>query len=160
AGIASAIAERLEMDPEGRDDLYVAALLRDVGELGIDRRVLDAPGALTEEQREVVRRHPLLGETILAALAFLGDASRMVRGHHERWDGTGYPDGLAGGEIPLGARILSVADAFVAMTSERPYRAALRPAEALAAVIGGAGTSFDPAVVDGFVAISGSGELT
>lgn len=157
AGIAGAIADLLELDADRRDDLYVAALLRDVGELGIDRRVLDTPGELSEEQREVVRRHPLLGETILAALAFLGDASRVVRAHHERWDGSGYPDGLAGDEIPLGARILSVADAFVAMTSERPYRAALRPAEAVAAIIAGSGSTFDPAVVDGFVAIARSG---
>jgi len=158
ADIAGAIAERLELDPVTRDDLYVAALLRDVGELGIDRRVLDTPGELTEDQREVVRRHPVLGETILAALAFLGDASRIVRAHHERWDGTGYPDRLAGEEIPLGARVLSAADAFVAMTSERPYRAALRPAEAMGSLITSRGRAFDPRVVDAFVAINASGE--
>jgi len=155
AGIASAIAERMDIDADGRDDLYVAALLRDVGELGIDRRVLDTPGELTEEQREIVHRHPLLGETILAALAFLGDASRIVRAHHECWDGSGYPGGLVGEEIPLGARILRVADAFVAMTSERPYRAALRPAEAMSALIAGSGTAFAPAVVEAFVAVQG-----
>ena len=154
AGIASAIAERLELDAEQRDDLYVAALLRDVGELGIDRKVLDTPGELTDEQREVVHRHPQLGETILAALAFLGDASRIVRAHHECWDGSGYPGGLAGEEIPLGARVLRVADAFVAMTSERPYRSALRPAEAMAALVAGSGSAFDRAVVEAFVAVN------
>jgi HD-GYP domain-containing protein (c-di-GMP phosphodiesterase class II) len=159
AGIAALIAERLEVDAGGRDDLYVAALLRDVGELGIDRRVLDTPGELTEEQREVVRRHPVLGETILAALAFLGEASRVVRAHHERWDGTGYPDQLAGEEIPLGARILTVADAFVAMTSERPYRAAIRPAEAMGLLIAARGSAFDARVVDAFVALSASDPL-
>ena len=159
AGMASAVAERLGVDARTQDDLYVAALLRDVGELGIDRKVLDTPGELTEEQREVVRRHPILGETILAALAFLGDAARIVRSHHERWDGTGYPDGLADAAIPLGARILSVADAFVALTSERPYRAALRPSEAIGLLIAARGRAFDPAVVDAFVALNTSGEL-
>jgi HD-GYP domain-containing protein (c-di-GMP phosphodiesterase class II) len=156
AGIVALIAERLDVDAGGRDDLYVAALLRDVGELGIDRRVLETPGELTEEQREVVRRHPVLGETILAALAFLGEASRVVRAHHERWDGTGYPDQLAGEEIPLGARILSLADAFVAMTSERPYRAAIRPAEAMGLLIAARGSAFDPRIVDAFVALQAS----
>jgi len=159
AGIAGAIAERLGIEPGARDDIYIAALLRDVGELGIDRKVLETPGELTDEQREVVRRHPVLGETILGALAFLGNASRIVRAHHERWDGTGYPDALAEGVIPLGARILSVADAFVAMTSERPYRAALRPAEAMGLLLAARGRAFDPAVVDAFVALNSSGEL-
>ena len=158
AGIVGAIAERLDLDQTARDDLYVAALLRDIGELGIDRRVLDTPGELSEEQRELVHRHPLLGETILAALAFLGDASRIVRAHHECWDGSGYPDQLAAEEIPLGARILRAADAFVAMTSERPYRAALRPAEAMGALISSRGQAFDPRVVDAFVAVNASGE--
>ena len=158
AGIVGAIAERLDLDQTARDDLYVAALLRDIGELGIDRRVLDTPGELTEEQRDLVHRHPLLGETILAALAFLGDASRIVRAHHECWDGSGYPDHLAGEEIPLGARILRAADAFVAMTSERPYRAALRPAEAMGELVSSRGQAFDPRVVDAFVAVNASGE--
>jgi HD-GYP domain-containing protein (c-di-GMP phosphodiesterase class II) len=159
AGIASAIAEQLGVAADARDDIYLAALLRDVGELGIDRRVLDTPGGLTDQQREIVRRHPLLGESILAALGFLGNASRIVRAHHERWEGTGYPDQLAGPVIPFGARILGVADAFVAMTSERPYRAALRPAEALGSLLLARERAFDPAVVDAFVALSGSGEL-
>ncbi|HEY8861175.1 MAG TPA: HD domain-containing phosphohydrolase, partial [Candidatus Limnocylindria bacterium] len=152
-------AFRLAVEPAARDDIYVAALLRDVGELGIDRRVLEIPGELTEDQREVVRRHPALGETILAALAFLGDASRLVRAHHERWDGSGYPDRLSAQEIPQGARILSVADAFVAMTSERPYRAALRPAEALGLLIAERGRAFDPAVVDAFAELNTSDGL-
>ena len=159
AGIASAIAERLDVPAEERDDLYVAALLRDVGELGIDRRVLDTPGELSDEQREIVSRHPVLGETILASLSFLGDASRFVRAHHECWDGSGYPDAHSGEDIPLGGRILRVADAFVAMTSERPYRAALRPAEAFAALLEGRGQAYDPRVVDAFVSLGASGHL-
>ena len=159
AGIAGGIAEALALGRAARDDLYVAALLRDVGELGIDRKVLDTPGALTAEQLAVVRRHPVLGETILASLAFLGDAPRVVRAHHERWDGTGYPDRTAGPDIPIGARILSVADAFIAMTSERPHRTALTAIEAIGALVSGSGTAFDPTVVDAFVALSGGGKV-
>ena len=156
AAIAGAIAQTLDLDADGRDDLYVAALLRDVGELGIDRAVLDTLGALDPDQLEIVHRHPLLGETILAALAFLGDASRVVRAHHERWDGSGYPDGLAGLDIPLGARILSVADAFVAMTSERPHRTAFTAVEAMGLLLAAKGAAFDPTVVDAFVAVRAS----
>ena len=156
AAIAGAIAQTLDLDADARDDLYVAALLRDVGELGIDRAVLDTLGALDPDQLEIVHRHPLLGETILAALAFLGDASRVVRAHHERWDGSGYPDGLAGLDIPLGARILSVADAFVAMTSERPHRTAFTAVEAMGLLLAAKGTAFDPTVVDAFVAVRAS----
>lgn len=159
AGLAGAIAEELGVEAADRDDLYVAALLRDVGELGIDRRMLETPGALSEEQRELVRRHPALGEAIVGALAFLDGAPRIIRAHHERWDGTGYPDQLGGDEIPLCARILSVADAFVAMTSERPYRAALLPTEALGLLIAARGRAFDPTVVDAFVRLNAAGAL-
>jgi HD-GYP domain-containing protein (c-di-GMP phosphodiesterase class II) len=154
AAMAGAIAEKLDLDADARDDLYIAALLRDVGELGIDRAVLDTPGALDPDQLEIVHRHPVLGETILAALAFLGSASRIVRAHHERFDGSGYPDGLKGDEIPIGARILSVADAFVAMASERPHRSAFTSAEAVGILLAGKGRAFDPAVVDAFVAVN------
>jgi len=114
---------------------------------------------LSDEQRYIVQRHPVLGETILAALAFLGAASRFVCAHHERWDGSGYPDGLAGTDIPLGARILGVADAFVAMTSERPHRAALTTAEAMGSLLAAKGAAFDPAVVDAFVAVHAGGDV-
>ncbi len=159
SGLAGALAEELDVDRQIRDDIYVAALLRDVGELGIDRRLLETPGELTAEQREVVRRHPALGEAIIGALAFLGEAPGIIRAHHERWDGTGYPDQLSAEEIPLGARILSVADAFVAMTSERPYRAALRPTEALGLLIAARERAFDPTIVDAFVRLNTSGAL-
>ena len=159
AGLAGALAEELDLDRRARDDIYVAALLRDVGELGIDRRLIETPGELTDEQRDVVRHHPALGEAIIGALAFLGEAPRIIRAHHERWDGTGYPDQLSADEIPLGARILAVADAFVAMTSERPYRAALRPTEALGLLIAARGQAFDPVVIDAFVRLNTSGAL-
>ena len=159
AALAGALADELQVDAATKEALYVAALLRDVGELGIDRRVLDTPGALSVTDRDIVRGHPALGETILAAVGYLVEAARIVRSHHEHWDGTGYPDRLSGTAIPPGARILRVADAFVAMTSERPYRTALRPAEALAALISGSGTAFEPAAVEAFVALSRSGRM-
>ncbi|MGH2500356.1 MAG: HD-GYP domain-containing protein, partial [Candidatus Limnocylindria bacterium] len=142
-----------------REALRVAAVLRDIGMLGIDRRVLDAPGALSAERRAVVARHPLLGESILATIG-LAPAARIVRAHHERFDGTGYPDRLAGEAIPLGGRILAVADAFVAMTTERAYRGALRPAEALAALLEGRGRAYDPRVVDTLVRLGEAGTVS
>lgn len=159
AALAGALAAGLRLPNEDADAIYVASLLRDVGELGIDRRILDTPGHLTPEQREVVERHPLLGETILATLAFLAPVAAIVRAHHERWDGTGYPSALRAEDIPLGARVVAVADAFVAMTSPRPYRAALRASEAMGAVVQARGRAFDPAVVDALVALGEAGRL-
>ena len=159
AALAGSLAAHLGLPHADADAIYVASLLRDVGELGIDRRILDTPGHLTPEQREIVERHPLLGETILATLAFLGPVAEIVRGHHERWDGSGYPGHLRSEDIPLGARIVAVADAFVAMTSPRPYRAALRASEAMGAVVQARGQAFDPAVVDALVALGEAGTL-
>ena len=159
AALAGALASRLDLPNEDADAIYVASLLRDVGELGIDRRILDTPGQLTPDQREIVERHPLLGETILATLAFLSPVAQIVRAHHERWDGGGYPSRLRAEDIPLGARVVAVADAFVAMTSLRPYRAALSPAEAMGAVVQARGRAFDPAVVDALVALGEAGTL-
>ena len=159
AALAGSLAAQLGLSNEDADAVYVASLLRDIGELGIDRRILDTPGHLTAEQREIVERHPLLGETILATLAFLSPVARVVRAHHERWDGTGYPSGLRGDDIPLGARIVAVADAFVAMTSARRYRAALRASEAMGAIVRARGGAFDPAVVDALVALGDAGAI-
>ncbi|GAC1486310.1 MAG: HD-GYP domain-containing protein [Candidatus Limnocylindrales bacterium] len=159
AALAGALAAGLGLPNEDADAIYVASLLRDVGELGIDRRILDTPGHLTPEQREIVERHPLLGETILATLAFLSPVAAIVRAHHERWDGTGYPGGLRAEDIPIGARVVAVADAYTAMTSRRPYRAALRASEAMGAVVQARGRAFDPAVVDALIALGGAGTL-
>ncbi|MGH2500343.1 MAG: HD-GYP domain-containing protein, partial [Candidatus Limnocylindria bacterium] len=156
AALTGALGEALALDRSTRDDLYIASLLRDVGELGIDRRLLDVPRRLTATERDVVEGHPLLGEAILATIQ-LGGAAAIVRAHHERWDGTGYPAGLAGEEIPMSARILAVADALVAMTSERPYRSALSPSEALGTLLEGRGRAYDPAVVDALATLSEAG---
>lgn len=151
--LAVSIAEHLGGEPEENDAIYVAALLRDVGQLGVDRSILERPRALHEEELAVVHQHPLLGETILASVGFLAPAARLVRGHHERYDGAGYPDGAAGEDIPAGARVLAVADAFYAMTSERPHRTAFAPGDAIRTIIDTAGHAFDPDVVQAFVSV-------
>ncbi len=148
---AEALATRLGCPPGEAREVYWAALLHDIGKLGIPDAVLRKPGPLTAEEWEVVRRHPALGEQILRPVRRLAGVARLVRHHQERWDGTGYPDRLRGGQIPLGARILAVVDAYVAMTDQRPYRPARSHEEALAELQRCAGTQFDPEVVQAFV---------
>lgn len=126
-------------------------LLHDVGKIGIPDVILNKPGPLTTEERERMQQHTLLGERMLAGVALLrGDGIRVVRSHHERWDGDGYPDGLRGDEAPLAARVFAVADALDAMTSDRPYRAALGWTAAREEIVAQSGRQFDPDVVDAF----------
>jgi ribonuclease P protein subunit RPR2 len=132
-------------------ELSYGFLLHDVGKVGIPESILCKPGPLTDEEYEVMKTHPLIGVQIVAPIAFLGNAVEVIRCHHERWDGRGYPDGLAGENIPLGARIFSVCDTFDAMTSDRPYRRALPFDFAVEEIERNGGTQFDPVVVDAFV---------
>jgi ribonuclease P protein subunit RPR2 len=126
-------------------------LLHDVGKIGIPDRVLQKPGPLDESERALMQTHTLLGEQVLGVVAFLqGEGVRVVRSHHERWDGEGYPDGLVGDEIPLGARIFAVADTLDAITSDRPYRAAGPWSDAHEEIVRQSGKQFDPGVVDAF----------
>ena len=134
--------------------LRLAAQLHDIGKIGIPEAIVQKPGPLTEEEWTVMRRHPQIGQQILIqARGQFGLVSHIIIAHHERWDGRGYPYRLAQQEIPLGARILSVIDAYDAMTSTRPYREALSEAVARAELLRGAGTQFDPQVVDAFLQI-------
>jgi two-component system, cell cycle response regulator len=128
-------------------ELSRAAQLHDIGKLAVPDEILSKPGPLDEREWAFVREHPLVGERILRASPALRDVASIVRSTHERWDGTGYPDGLAGEEIPLAARIIFACDAYDAMTSGRPYRAPLAPGEALAELERCAGSQFDPTVV-------------
>ena len=137
----------LGLRPDELDELVRAAQLHDLGKLAIPDGILHKAGALNEREWAFVRQHPLVGERILRASPAFGNVATVVRSTHERWDGGGYPDGLAGEEIPLAARIIAVCDAFTAMTSHRPYRAALSEHEALAELERFAGTQFDPDVV-------------
>jgi two-component system, cell cycle response regulator len=151
--LAERTARHLGLTREDVDTVRQAAELHDVGKVAIPEDILRKPGPLTEEEWGFVRRHTLAGERILSAAPALTQVARLVRSSHERWDGTGYPDALAGEAIPLGARIVAVADAFDAMTSDRPYRRAIPHAEALAELRRCAGSQFDAAVVEAFCAV-------
>lgn len=125
-------------------------LLHDIGKLGVPDAILRKNGPLTEDEWTLMRLHPQIGVRILRGIPFLQDASAVVASHHERWDGKGYPKYLRGEEIPLGARIFSVADSFDAMTSDRPYRSAMSINEAVAELDNGSGTQFWPIAVQAF----------
>ncbi len=146
--LATAIGSALGLDSEQLDELRRGAELHDLGKLAIPDRILDKPGPLSEPEWRLMRQHTIIGERILNAAPALKPVARLVRSSHERWDGSGYPDGLAGDEIPLGARIIAACDAFDAMTSHRAYDAARSRSEALAELRRNAGTQFDPEVVE------------
>ena len=123
-----------------------------MGKIEIRREVLNKPGPLTDSEFDEIKQHTVIGEQILAPVEFLATVRQLVRHEHERWDGDGYPDGLAGVAIPLGARVICVCDAYDAMVSNRPYRSAMSVEDALGELRAGAGNQFDPAVVDAVVA--------
>ncbi len=148
--LAVAVARELHMGPEGLDEVARAAELHDVGKIALPDAILDKPGPLDPVEWSFMRRHPLIGERILLAAPALRPVARLVRSSHERWDGGGYPDGLSGNEIPLGARVVAVCDAFDAMTTERPYRDSVSESDAIEELRRCAGTQFDPNVVSAF----------
>ena len=142
------VGQELGLDGDTLKRLELGALFHDIGKIGIPNSVLLKPGPLTEEERELIETHPELGAKIIAPIDQLQDVCGIVRACHERWDGAGYPDRKAGEDIPLEARIIFACDAFHAMTTDRPYRTALDPAEALRRLEEAAGSQFDPKVVD------------
>jgi two-component system cell cycle response regulator len=150
AALAHAVAARFNLTTEQVDEVTKAAELHDIGKMAVPDAVLEKPAPLDEREREMIRQHTIVGERILAVAPALRKIGRLVRFSHERWDGSGYPDGLVGEEIPLGARIIAVCDAFDAMTSDRPYQPAVPLEEALEELRRCAGTQFDPDVVDIF----------
>ena len=151
AEVSVNIAKYLSLSEREVHDIWLAGLLHDIGKIGIRESVLNKPGKLDAVEWELVRRHPVVAERILCPIDELSEVIRIVRHHHERYDGTGYPDGLKGGRIPLGARILAVADAYDALTSRRPYRDALSQEEALGVIEEAAGSQFDPVIVRAFL---------
>ncbi len=144
---AARIAAALGLDGQARDAVAVAALLHDVGKIGVPDHILRKPGRLTDAEFAAVQQHPQMGAIIVGAVPGFESALDAVRHHHERWDGGGYPFGLRGGEIPPMARLMAVADAYSAMTMDRPYRRGMTDAEARAILEGGAGTQWDPECV-------------
>ena len=156
--IAEALARRLEWDDRRLDLLHIGGPLHDIGKLAISDEVLAKPDRLDEQELAQIREHPRHGARLLLRLAAFRGALPYVLYHHERWDGTGYPTGRAGEEIPVEARVLAVADAFDAMTSDRPYRPALSHDAAVAEVERCSGSQFDPAIVDIFLKLFGEAE--
>lgn len=152
AHYAVAVAERLGLEPAEVDVIRRAALVHDIGRLCVPERVLAKPGPLTDEEFEIVKTHVMIGVRLLRQAGALDREITLARNHHERWDGAGYPDHVAGTSIPIGARILAVADALDAITSDRPHRPARSPEDALAIIAGEAGRQFDPEVVDALAA--------
>jgi putative nucleotidyltransferase with HDIG domain len=144
------IARACGLETEDGPDLEFGFLLHDIGKIAISDAILYKPGRLNEDERDAMRRHPVIGEEIVRGIDFLEGARQIVRSHHERWDGAGYPDRLAGEQIPLAARVFAVADTFDAVTSDRPYRAASSFGEARRVIAAAAGTQFDPVVADAF----------
>jgi HD domain/GAF domain len=150
AAYSEAIGKELGLPPETLDIVHRSCLVHDVGKIAVDENILGKSGCLSEREREKMDMHPVIGESILRPIAMLEPLLPGVRSHHEHFDGTGYPDGLSGEEIPIEARIMAVADAFDAMTSNRPYRDSLPEEDALAELRRNAGTHFDPRVVAAF----------
>jgi diguanylate cyclase (GGDEF)-like protein/putative nucleotidyltransferase with HDIG domain len=144
--MSGAVARNLGMSPAQVEGVRSAALLHDIGKVAIPDEILHKAGPLSDREWVLMREHPVIGERILRVLPGLGAVARIVRHEHERWDGGGYPDGLAGEEIPLGSRIIIAADTYHAITSDRPYRAAKPHADAIAELARCAGTQFDPKV--------------
>jgi HD-GYP domain-containing protein (c-di-GMP phosphodiesterase class II) len=159
ADYTTVLAEALGVPHAQAVEFGRAALLHDVGKVGVPDAILQKPGKLTPEEFEVVKRHTDFGSTILSHDAAFAMAREVALGHHERWDGTGYPNGLAGETIPLVTRIVAVADVFDALVSERPYKSAWAPAEAILEIEANAGTQFDPAVVAVLVELYREGKL-
>jgi HD-GYP domain-containing protein (c-di-GMP phosphodiesterase class II) len=153
ARISVRLAKELGCESEMLHTLYMAGLLHDIGKIGIDDAVLRKPGKLTDEEFEHIKQHPELGYRILADIKQLADVLPAVLHHHEQWDGRGYPFKLAGDQIPFIARIVAVADAYDAMTSDRPYRRGMAVERVEQMFKNGAGAQWDPEVIDAYFTV-------
>jgi putative nucleotidyltransferase with HDIG domain len=151
-GLALAVAAELGLDPARRRDLEFAALLHDVGKVAVPKEIINKPGKLNDVEWEIVKTHTIAGQKMLNQVGgFMRQVGSIVRSHHERWDGSGYPDRLAGEQIPLAARIVTCCDSWNAMRTDRSYRRALSYETARTELIANAGIQFDPHVVEAFL---------
>ena len=149
--MAGSVARSLGLSPVEIERVRAAALLHDVGKVAIPDAILHKPAPLDEQEWQLMAQHPVIGERILRVIPGLGSVARIVRHEHESWNGTGYPDGLAGEAIPIGSRIILACDAYHAMTTDRPYRAAMSYGEAIEELLSSAGRQFDPRVTQTLV---------
>uniref|UniRef100_A0A7C5Y8K9 HD-GYP domain-containing protein n=1 Tax=Fervidobacterium nodosum TaxID=2424 RepID=A0A7C5Y8K9_9BACT len=153
ANLASMLAEKLGLNDEMIKKTYWAALVHDIGKIVVPSSILNKEGKLTIEEFEVIKKHPVYGHDFLSTSSDLRELAKYVLYHHERWDGNGYPSGLAGEEIPVISRIISVVDAWDAMTSDRPYRKGLSFEKAKSELLEHSGMQFDPNIVKRFIEI-------
>jgi diguanylate cyclase (GGDEF)-like protein len=159
ADLAVAVGRELQLSESALEDLRYGGIFHDVGKIAIPDALINKPGPLTEEEFEVIKEHPAIGAEILAPVPFLYGVRTIVRHAHEHWDGGGYPEGLKGEQIPLGARIVLAVDAYHAMTSDRPYRKAMSHEEACRELEANAGTQFDPEVIEAVLAVLDHGDV-
>lgn len=150
ADYAVLLGKKLQLSDKDLKTLEEAALFHDIGKIGVGDYLLQKPDFLTSEEYQVIKAHPVIGSRIVESMAFYGEQSKIVRYHHEHWDGSGYPEGLKGEEIPMLARILTVADVYDALTSDRPYRKSLTLIEAKSIMLNSKRKSLDPDLVDLF----------
>jgi HD-GYP domain-containing protein (c-di-GMP phosphodiesterase class II) len=154
--LSVAVADAMGLDSRERRNVEFGALLHDIGKIAVPKEIINKPGPLTEDEWLVIRTHTIEGQRMLDQVGgLLSDVGRIVRSSHESWDGSGYPDGLAGADIPRGSTIVSCCDAFNAMTTDRPYRPAMALAEAVAELRAKAGTQFNPAAVEALLSVLG-----
>ncbi len=151
SAICKAIASKMNLDKDDVNKIRIAGLVHDIGKIGIDETILNKAGLLNSDEREQINKHPEIGWRILSSANEFSELAQFILDHHEKWDGSGYPNGLKGKSIPLEARIISVADAYDAMTSARSYKAGVTREEAVNELKRCAGTHFDPDIVKVFV---------
>jgi putative nucleotidyltransferase with HDIG domain len=157
--IAGTVARAVLSDARDAAEIELAARLHDIGKVAVPDHLVDKPTRLTPDEVALMDTHPLLGETILRPITQLHHVADIIRNHHERWDGSGYPDGLTGERIPVGSRILALADTFDAMTSRRPYRQALSVGDARREIAGHLNSQFDPSIGSIFLGLMSAGEI-
>ncbi len=157
---AQTIAENLGWSSEEINNLRFGSILHDIGKIQIPEQILTKAGPLSEDEWVEMKMHPEVGVELIKDIPYLAPAVPVIRYHHERWDGSGYPLGLVGEKIPVIARIVAIADSFDAMTTERPYRKALSPAEACSEIESGSGTQYDPLIVEAFLHAWETGDIT